>query len=103
MIRYSPKFKQVIIQGQSNTFYGFQSQKFKKRQNKNEYETKHLDGLHYTSIDCQESSSSERTSEKSEGLNDPQPKVPNISWLETVIIIKVVPCILEDDVDCSIY
>ena len=88
MIRNSSKFTQVIIQGQSNTFYGFQSQKFKKRQNKNEYETKHLDGLHYTSIDCQESSSGERTSEKSEGLNDPQPKVPNISWLETVIIIK---------------
>lgn len=56
MVRNRPKFKQVIIQGQSNTFYGFQSQKFKKRQNKNEYETKHLDGLHYTSIDCQKSS-----------------------------------------------
>ena len=103
MIRYSPKFKQVIIQGQSNTFYGFQSQKFKKKAKWKWVWNQTFGWVTLHKHRLPKIISGERTSEKSEGLNDPQPKVPNISWRETVIIIKVLPCILEDDVDCSIY
>ena len=71
LIRNSSKFKQVIIpRAVIYIMSRISITKVKnKKQNEAEYETKHLDGSHFTTINCQESSSGKRTSERTDGIN----------------------------------